>query len=378
MKIDFRKVCFNNDIFHMVDYNKPVIRFPENPVLSPEMVNGVWKDPALKVITVHNAGVTEYDNQILLLFRSHLRSGRSVLGIARSPDGITNWRIDPYPALIPATPNDIFENGVDIQNQIEMESGGIEDPRITRIDDKYIITYSAYHAKISNRVRVCIASTTDFISFTRLGPIVETDMRNVVIFPEKIETKYFALLRPNDSTFEDLGGLYTQIKTGTSRSLKQGQWKISKEPIIQTGAGPSSFSDKIGPGAPPIKTSQGWLSIFHGVRKTMSGNPYVLGVALHNIYNPSEVLMSSIPVLFPTSADCKVRDDVYVHVPQVVFTCGALKKEDGTVMIYYGGNDTVLNLALSHEDILIGMCKNYNQDPLNGSWCYDISSIKNQ
>jgi predicted GH43/DUF377 family glycosyl hydrolase len=367
-----KKVKFKNNSYYEIDCNNPLIRYPGNPIILPEMVNCVWKNPALKVITVHNAGVTEYNNETLLLFRSHLRCGCSILGIARSPDGITNWRVDPQPALLPATSNDIFEKGVNIQDQIETESGGIEDPRITKIEDNYIITYSAYHAKIKNRVRVCIASTTDFITFTRYGPMFKDNMRNVVFFPEKIDNKYFVLLRPNDTTFGDLGGMYTQIRIGISKDWKNGEWKISETPVMQTGAGPSSFSDKIGPGAPPIKTSYGWLSIFHGVRKTMAGNPYVLGVALHNYYDPSDVLMSSIPVLFPTYADCRIKEDDYIHVPQVVFTCGAFKKSDGTIMIYYGGNDTVLNLALSHEDVLVDLCKNYNQDPVNGSLLYGV------
>src|SRR5665811_2148067 len=80
-------------------------------------------------------------------------------------------------------------------------------------------------------------------------------------------------------------------------------------------AGPSAFSDKLGPGAPPVRTPHGWLNLFHGVRATMDGNPYVLGIALHDLNDPRQVRMSSIPVLFPSRADCRTPEAVsYTHL----------------------------------------------------------------
>jgi predicted GH43/DUF377 family glycosyl hydrolase len=79
------------------------------------------------------------------------------------------------------------------------------------------------------------------------------------------------------------------------------------------------------------------LNVFHGVRSTMDGNPYVLGVALHDLDDPRRVRMSSIPVLFPSPADCRTPEDAYVHVPHVVFCCGMLHRADGTVVIYHAG-----------------------------------------
>jgi predicted GH43/DUF377 family glycosyl hydrolase len=141
---------------------------------------------------------------------------------------------------------------------------------------------------------------------------------------------------------------------------------------MKTGGGPSAFSDKIGPGAPPIKTARGWLNIFHGVRTTMDGNPYVLGVALHDLADPSRVRMASIPILFPTRADCRLEETAYVHVPQVVFTCGAVRRPDGSIIIYFGGNDTVMNSGVTHEEILTALCEEYSQDPLTGALQYDL------
>jgi len=101
-------------------------------------------------------------------------------------------------------------------------------------------------------------------------------------------------------------------------------------------------------------------------------NPYVLSVALHDLKNPRKVKISSIPILFPTKADCKVPDNSYIHVPEVVFTCGALALKNKQVLIYYGGNDTVMNLAVTHQDILIELCEKFQQDPLTGKVLYII------
>ncbi|NOX87685.1 MAG: glycosidase [Calditrichaeota bacterium] len=355
-----------------VDLNTPVARFSENPILTARDVNKVWRDPALQVKTVHNAGITTMGDETIMLFRSHLRCGISVLGLARSKNGINNWHIEPIPVLKPATEDDVFADGADKEALIENEAGGVEDARITRIGDTYAITYSAYHAFIKNRVRVSLATTEDFVTFTRHGPVLDRDMRNVVLFSEKINGRYVGLFRPNDATEGDVGGIFTQIRIGYTADWRSNTWDIAKEPIMRTGGGPSAFSDKIGPGAPPVKTSKGWLSIFHGVRTTMDGNPYILGVALHDLDDPARVKVSSIPILFPTKADCRVEEDDYVHVPNVVFTCGAVHRNDGSILIYYGGNDTVMNVGITHEDVLIALCEHYGQDAKTGKLLYKI------
>ncbi len=366
----YRTVSFKDGFSATVTPNTPFIRYPKNPILSSSDVNKVWTNPSLQVITVHNAGVTRLGEDILLLFRSHLRCGISVLGTARSRNGLNNWRIDPEPFIKPAKKNDCIDEKLDRAALIKNESGGVEDPRITKIEDYYAITYSAYHGSIKNRVRVSLAVTKDFSQVKKFGPMLDQDMRNVVIFPEKIKGKYTALFRPNDVTEGDTGGIYSQIKLGYTRDMKQGKWQISTNPVMRTGGGPSAFSDKIGPGAPPIKTKKGWINIFHGVRSTMDGNPYVLGVALHDLSNPARVKMSSIPILFPSKADCMVKNSDYIHVPNVVFTCGAIRHDDGSILIYYAGNDTVMNVGITHEDVLTELCERYGQDPLTGKLLY--------
>jgi predicted GH43/DUF377 family glycosyl hydrolase len=311
-----------------IDLNKPVFRWPGNPILTPHDVNKRWTAPHLQVITTHNAGIAKYNEEFIMLFRSHFRNGISVLGLARSKDGI-EWKPDNQP-------------------------------------DTYYITYSAYHASEKDRVRVSLATTKDFRKYTRYGPLLDVDMRNVVLFPEKINGKYVALMRPNDATAVHTGGIFKQIRIAYANEIISNDWKIEAEPVMKQGGGPGSFSDKIGPGAPPIKTRYGWLNIFHGVRRTMDGNPYVLGVALHEIEDLRKLKVSNIPILFPTASDCMVGDHEYVHVPQVVFCCGAIRNDDGSIYIYYGGNDTVMNLGVTHEDVLVELCRRYPQDAKSG------------
>jgi predicted GH43/DUF377 family glycosyl hydrolase len=88
--------------------------------------------------------------------------------------------------------------------------------------------------------------------------------------------------------------------------------------------------------------------------------------------NPKQIQASAIPILFPTRSDCVVGERDYVHVPNVVFTCGALRQEDGAILIHYGGNDTVMNVAVSHEDVLAELCRRYPMDPTSGRPAYDI------
>jgi len=370
-----------NEFRGIVTINEPVLRYPSNPILTCHDVNKVWgNDNHLYTHTVHNAGIAVVGGQTIMLFRSHIADGRSVIGKAVSDNGLDGWNIDPRPFLMPATKNDVFAEGVDSAFIIESEAGGVEDIRANPIGNGlYVLTYSAYHEQIPDKVKVMMATTTDFKTIVRYGPISEQDMRNVVIFPEPDSNKRWrALLRPNDKAMEasgsgHIGGSFGEIFIGYAPS-PTGPWKIDNV-IMRNGHGPSAFQAKIGPCAPPIKTQYGWLNIFHGVRSTMDGNPYTLGVAFHDLEdpaNPSKLRVSAKPLLMPSASDCLVRKTDYVHVPNVVFSCGALIGKGDTVAIYYGGNDTVMNVGLANVHILSEMCDVFRQDPLTGEHLYSI------
>lgn len=366
--------------------NEPVLRYPGNPILTCHDVNKAWGANArLYTYTVHNAGMAKVTaanggSRTIMLFRSHLADGRSIIGKAVSANGLDNWEIDPVPFLLPATKNDVYAEGVNVNSVIESEAGGVEDIRINPVGSGlYVLTYSAYHEQIPDRVKVMIAVTSDFSTVVRYGSISEQDMRNVVIFPEPDSNKRWrALLRPNDKSREisgagHAGGSFGEICAGFA-PCPTGPWEISNV-IMRSGHGPGAFQAKIGPGAPPIRTRYGWLNIFHGVRSTMAGYPYTLGVAFHDIEdptNPSKICISAKPILMPGASDCLVKENDYIHVPNVVFSCGALMVQEETVAIYYGGNDTVMNVGLANIQILNEMCNIFRLDPLTGKHLYSL------
>ncbi len=145
--------------------NDIVKRYSGNPILTKS-------DIPYQVETVHNAAVVKYGDEYIMLFRSHLRTGRSIIGLARSLDGF-KFVADPQPFLTPA----------DSGPFADYEEFGVEDPRITKIEKDYLITYSAYSR---NGVRIALAKTRDFLQIHRVSLITQADYRNTVIFPEKI------------------------------------------------------------------------------------------------------------------------------------------------------------------------------------------------
>ncbi len=298
-----------------------VTRYEKNPILTKE-------DVPYTIATVHNAGVVKYNNDYIMLFRSHLHNGRSIIGIAKSKDGY-NFEVGPEPFLTPST-DTVFG---------EYEEYGVEDVRISQIDDEFLLTYSAYSR---HGVRIGLAKTKDFKTVERISLITQSDLRNVVIFPQKINGQYVRLDRPHSEI--------SKWSIWVSYSPDLIHWGNSKV-IIK----PETYhwdEMKIGPGATPIKTPKGWLNIYHGVFETMAGAVYRLGVALHDLQDPSIVLgVSDNWILEPEDPW-----EIIGYVPNVVFTCGAVPEDDGSVKIYWGGADSVMCVGSANINDLIDLC----------------------
>ncbi|MEN8256157.1 MAG: glycoside hydrolase family 130 protein [Verrucomicrobiota bacterium] len=298
-----------------------VQRYKKNPILTRD-------DVPYPVGTVHNAGVVKHGDRYIMLFRSHTHNGRSIIGKAESSDGFA-FKVHPEPFLVPAT-DGMFS---------DYEEFGVEDLRITPIKGEYLLTYSAYSR---HGVRNALARTKDFKTVERIALITQADLRNVVIFPEKIDGRYVRLDRPHSEiTPWSIWISYSPdlIHWGDSRML------IKPEPYHWDEM-------KVGPGAPPFQTAAGWLSIYHGVFETMAGAVYRLGVALHDLANPAKVLgVADRWILQPEDLW-----EVTGYVPNVVFTCGAVPEDDGTVKIYWGGADTVVCAGTAVIDELVQLC----------------------
>ncbi len=306
-----------------------VKRYSGNPILTKE-------DIPYKVATVHNAGITKYKDQYLMLFRSHALNGRSIIGKAVSTDGYS-FTADSQPFMAPAK-EEPFKT---------YEEYGVEDPRIVFIEGEYLITYSAYSRY---GVRIGLAKTKDFKTVERFSLISQADNRNIVIFPEKFNGLYARLDRPH-SQISPWG-----IWISYSPDLRY--WGDSK--LLITPMKYHWDEMKIGPGASPIKTPKGWLNIYHGVFETMSGSVYRLGVALHDLDDPSKVIAIGDDWILQPEKEYERSG----YVPNVVFTCGAVPEDDGTIKIYWGAADTVMCVGTVTRDELINHCLKNSREPL--------------
>lgn len=258
------------------------------------------------------------DGRAWLTSISHLR-------VARSTDGI-HFEVERVPALSPAT---------------AYESYGIEDPRVTLLDDTYWINYTAVSP---HGIATALASTKDFRTFERHGLIFPPPNRDVTIFPEKIRGSYVALHRPMPAGFGEVA-IWTAASTdmtswGNHRFLagpRQGFWDDAK----------------VGGGAVPFRVhardEEAWLAVYHGV--TGSPPAYSLGALLLDARDPVRVIARSRePILSPEAP--YEREGFFGGV---VFTCGLLAQDD-LVRIYYGAADGVTAMAdLSLAQILAGM-----------------------
>ncbi|MDB4877977.1 MAG: glycosidase related protein [Gemmatimonadetes bacterium] len=345
-------------------------RAPENPILTPAMVRPSRSD--LDVVGVFNPAAVRHRGDVVLLLRVaeapplggrsesevaapvfDARTGQleikrwptntpgldasdprvivldgrswltsiSHLRVARSTDGI-HFDVEPHPALAPAT---------------ELESFGVEDARITLIDGRYWINYTAVSPL---GIATALASTTDFRRFERHGVIFPPNNRDVTIFPEKIGGRYVALHRPMP---EGIGE--PAIWSATSSDLAA--WGEHK---FVAKARPGAWDDaKIGGGAVPFRVPGGWLAVYHGVSK--SATEYALGALLLDANDPSVVIARSRePILTP-----EMPYERHGFFPGVVFTCGLVAEGDN-VRVYYGAADGVTAVAdLSLTEILGGL-----------------------
>jgi len=306
-----------------------VTRYGGNPILTPD-------DIPYPVETVHNAGVTKYSGRYIMLFRSHLDTGRSIIGLAESEDGF-HFKPRPEPFLTPGREPPFSE----------YEEYGVEDPRITLLEGAYYITYSAYSR---HGVRIALARTRNFESVERISLITQADYRNTVIFPEKIGGRYVRLDRPHSEISP-----WSIWITYSPDLVHWGDSKVVMKPVQYHWD-----QMKIGPGAPPIKTSKGWLSIYHGVFPTMDGAVYRLGVALHQLDDPAHILgVCDRWILQPEDPWELVG---YVH--NVVFTCGAVPENDGTLKLYWGAADKVMCAGTAVIDELADACLTWSRPPM--------------
>ncbi len=277
----------------------PVCEFKNNEAY-PSILEFDLKDPDLSLKDTR--GVV-YKGKDYLTSINHIR-------IARSKDGI-HFTVEDKPFIYPVE---------------ESEKYGCEDARVSFIEGKYYINYTAVS---EDSWVTSLALTEDFKTVERKGIIFCPENKDVSIFPEKINGKYIALHRPNNSGFGKASIWYAEspdlIHWGKHKCLlrpRDNEWE----------------SVKIGGGAPPIKTSEGWLVIYHG----RSENSYSLFCLLLDLKDPSKIIKrAERPLLVPTEAF-----ETNGFFKNVVFSNGIVEK-DGKIYVYYGAADESVGVAIS-------------------------------
>ena len=319
-------------------------------VLSPEMM------PYESALTF-NAGITRWQGRYVMLFRndygfcskdfddfyagiSDNTTPSTNIGAAFSDDGV-NWEIMPEPVF------SLQGNGI----------SRVYDPRITILDESAIVCFAVQ----GYGTRGGVAVTKDFKNF-EVKSISLPENRNMVIFPEKINGEYCRLERP----FLTGKGAHP-IWLSRSRDLEY--W--GKSELVLSVRDLPYANLKIGPGAPPVKTPYGWLTLIHGVatmEKSFSAwernwnRCYYAGVMLLDLENPAKVLaVADRPLLVPEE-DYELTG----FRGGVIFPGGAVPEADGTLKIYYGAADTVECLAEAKIDDLIDFC--FTNNVLRGNF----------
>lgn len=351
-------------------------RYENNPVITPKDVKPHRKD--FEVIGAFNAAVTKYKDEIILLLRVAERpiskssdtvkspvynvemknldvleiskgdkrydfsdprvikdnikkdgsfkylTSLSYIRIARSKDG-KHFIVDDKPFIYPSN---------------KFEAFGIEDPRVTLIDDTYYIYYSGVSELGVGEMMV---KTKDFQKIEHCGMIFAPENKDIVIFPEKINGKYYALHRPVPKAcgnpeiwIAESDNLFYWGGHRHLLGLRDGMWD----------------NERMGAGAVPIKTERGWLELYHGAAKD---NKYCMGAVLLDIDDPSKVVgRSEKPVLEP-EADYEVEG----FFGNVVFSCGALAEGD-KIKMYYGVADTSIACAELNIKEILDSLRYYN------------------
>lgn len=265
-------------------------RYSNNPIIK---IN----DIPYPANTVFNCGAVLINGETILLMRVEDLRGISHLTVARSKDGIKNWEIDTKPTIVPDPIN------------FPEEIWGIEDPRITYLSElkKYAITYTAYS---HGGPLVSLAMTEDFKTFEKYGAVLPPEDKDTALFPVKFGNRWAMLHRPIISTPYSAAHIWISFSPDL---IHWGEHRI----LIKAREGAWWDANKIGLSPPPIQIPEGWLVLYHGVKKTAGGAIYRLGLVLLDLNDPTKVLRRSDEWIFGPREYYEREGDVmmlYFHV----------------------------------------------------------------
>lgn len=306
-----------------------VWRHDGNPIIH-------W-NPSKRAARVFNSAVVPYEDGFIGVFRADQKHGRPFLHVGRSADGLV-WDIE--------------------DDEIQWVDGAGEpyqpryayDPRLLKLDDAYYVVWCTEFGGPA----LGLGRTTDFERFVRLENVSLPFNRNGVLFPRKVDGKYLLLSRPSDGGHTPFGDVFL------SESPDLVHWGRHRRVMTRGGLGWWQGT-KVGAGAVPIETSEGWLLFYHGVTDTCNGFVYSMGAAILDLADPSRVRYRSRDyVLTP-----EMPYETCGFVPNVVFPCATLHdSETGRIAIYYGAADTYVAVAYTHvEELVAEIVENCELNP---------------
>ncbi|KGE70810.1 glycoside hydrolase family 130 protein [Spirochaeta lutea] len=330
-------------------------RFSENPLLVPGQV--VPSQPDMKVEGIFNCGAVQVEGSIVLLCRVaesvSAEQGEvsvPVLSGTASKPGIDTKRFDQKTGHLDFSDSRTISNRATgkvehltslshfrlarstdgrsftldekpwIFPQGVSEQWGIEDPRITRIDDRFYISYSSISP---DGITVSLISTQDFIGFERHGVILPPSNKDAALFPRKINGRYWMLHRPITGAIGNLN-----IWAASSENLLD--WG-NHTLIYRAGESGPWELDRVGVGPPPVWTPRGWLVMYHAADVQ---SRYVAGLLLLDEENPARVIARGRAPYFVPQGEAEQSG----FFSNVVFPCGLVEQEQG-LLVYYGAAD---------------------------------------
>lgn len=348
------------------DFYNGIIERYKDPILTRNHIPVIWKydldsetnpyfQERLGVNAVMNSGAIELDGKYYLVVRVEGADRKSFFAIAESDTGVDGFRFWDYPVLLPDT---------------VPEETNVYDMRLTRHEDGYIygVFCSESKDKESSDLSAAVAEagivrTKDLKSWERLDnlrTLQSPQQRNVVLHPEFVDGKYAFYTRPMDGFIETGSG--GGIGFGLCEDIEHAV--IEEEKIISPRVYHTLTEAKNGAGAVPIKGRKCWIHIAHGVRNTAAGLRYVLYAFGTDLAHPDRVIAEPSGVFLAPLGEERTGD-----VSNVVFTNGAVARENGDVYLYYASSDTRMHVAVTTVDKLEDYLFSTPKDPLRSADC---------
>ncbi len=309
----------------------------------------------LGINAVMNSGAIYLDGKFYLVARVEGNDRKSFFAVAESDNGIDDFRFWDYPILLPDTCP---------------EETNVYDMRLTQHEDGWIYGVFCSESKDTsvNDLSAAVAAAgivrtrnlKDWERLPNLKTLNSPQQRNVVLHPEFVDGKYAFYTRPMDDFIDTGSG--GGIGFGVCEDITHAV--IDREDITSMRKYHTITEVKNGAGAVPIKTDRGWIHIAHGVRNTAAGLRYVIYAFATALEDPSKVIAEPSGLLIGPRGEERVGD-----VSNVVFTNGAIVRENGDVFIYYASSDTRMHVATTTLEKLKDYVFNTPQDPLRSVEC---------